>query len=149
MGEDVDIGIGALRSQVAALVEQEGALLAQALDLSRSGAGARAVDALFARVQAIQVQRKGVEKQIASLLGSQRLHVASEVWRPGIYDYRAQVGRDSVRVRVGEGPLGLQVLFPGRADAVRIGSLEGTFDGPLTGDEAQAPRKRAARKDPA
>jgi hypothetical protein len=155
---------------MSALVEQESVLLTQAFDLSRGGGDRSGVDALFARVQAIQVERNGLKKQIGNALGTHRLHAASEVWRVGVYDYRQEVGGESVRVRVAQGPLGLQVLFPDRARAVSIETMEGTFDGPLAvddaathlaqadpgspgegtrPDDAKPPKRRAARKKPA
>jgi hypothetical protein len=136
MGEDDSIT--ALRSRVAALVEQEGALLTRAFDLSRAGGDRQGVEALFAQVQAIQVERNGLKKQIGNILGTHRLHEASEVWRPGVYDYRHEVGRESVRVRVTRGALGLQVLMPGQREPVRIETLRGTFDGPLAVDDSAA-----------
>ncbi|GAB3649577.1 hypothetical protein [Ramlibacter alkalitolerans] len=134
MGQDDSIA--ALRSRMSALVEQEGVLLTQAFDLSRAGGDRRGVDALFARVTAIQVERNGLKKQIGNILGTHRLHSVAEVWRLGVYDYRPEVGAASVRVRVASGPLGLQVFMPGRGDPVRIESLEGTFEGPLAVDDA-------------
>jgi hypothetical protein len=141
MGQDQSIA--ELRSRVAALVEEEGVLLTQAFDLSRAGGDRRGVDALFAQVQAIQVERNSLKKQIGNILGTQRLHVASEVWRPGVYDYR-HVGGDTVRVRITRGPLGLQVFMPGKRDAVRIELLEGSFDGPLAVDDDAAHQEVAA-----
>ena len=134
MGQDESIA--ALRSRLSALVEQEGVLLTQAFDLSRRGVDRRGVDALFAEVQAIQVERNSLKKRIGTILGAQRLHVASEVWKPGVYDYCQEVGGDSVRVRVTRGALGLQVLIPDRRDTVSIEALKGTFDGPLAVDDA-------------
>lgn len=136
MGQDESIA--ALRSRLCALVEQEGALLTQAMDLSRGVGDRRGVDALFAQVQAIQVERSSLKKRIGNILGTHRLHMASEVWRLGIYDYRHEVGDESVRVRVTRGPLGLQVLMPGKRDAVSIETLKGSFDGPLAVDDAAA-----------
>lgn len=142
--------IAELRSRLSALVEQEGALLAQAFDLSRAGADRQGVDALFARVQSIQVERSSLKKRIGSILGTHRLHSAPEVWRPGVYDYRHEVGGPSMRVRVVSGPLGLQVVMPGKRDATRIETLHGTFDGPLAVDDdgshqELAPDSKAAR----
>ena len=128
--------IGALRSRVAELVEQEGVLLTQAFDLSREGKDRQGVEALFARVQAMQVERNSLKKRIGSILGTHRLHEASEVWRVGVYDYRQEVGGEVVRVRVTQGPLGLQVIAPGERTPVRLEGLEGTFDGPLALDDA-------------
>ena len=128
---DQDDNLPHLRSRVAALVEQEGALLTRAFELSRAGGDRSGVDALFAQVQAIQVERNLLKKQIGTVLGTQRLHEAAEVWQLGLYDYRKEVGGDVVRVRVQRGPLGMQVVLPGRADPVNIESLRGTFDGPL------------------
>ena len=133
-----ETSIAALRSRVTALVEQEAALLTQAFELSRAGGDRRGVDALFARVQAIQVERSSLKKQIGNELGLQRLHEASEVWKLGVYNYCDAVGGESVRVRVTTGPLGLQVLMPGRADGIAIERLKGTFDGPLA-DDGSAP----------
>jgi hypothetical protein len=133
MGQDQSIA--ALRSRLSALVEQEGALLTKAFDLSRSEADRRGVDALFAQVQAIQVERNTLKKQIGNILGTHRLHSAAEVWTPGIYDYRQEVGGESMRVRVTRGPLGLQVHKPG-AQPLPIETLEGTFDGPLAVDDS-------------
>jgi len=135
--------IGALRSRVAELVEQEGVLLTQAFDLSREGKDRQGVEALFARVQAMQVERNSLKKRIGSILGTHRLHEASEVWRVGVYDYRQEVGGEVVRVRVTQGPLGLQVLAPGERTPVRIEGLEGTFDGPLALDDAASPAEVA------
>lgn len=138
-----DQSIGSLRSRVSALVEREGLLLTQAFELSRAGGDRAGVDALFAEVQAIQVERNRLKKQIGAALGTQRLHMAAEVWRPGVYDYCREAGGGSVRVRITTGPLGLQVQLPGRADAVRIESLPGTFDGPLAADDAAAQQQVA------
>jgi hypothetical protein len=145
MGQDESIA--ALRSRLSALVEQEGVLLTQAFDLSRRGGDRRGVDALFAEVQAIQVERSTLKKRIGDILGGQRLHVASEVWKVGVYDYCQEVGGDSVRVRVTSGPLGLQVFIPDRRDAVSIETLKGTFDGPLAVDDA-ATHQGAADPEP-
>lgn len=133
MGQDENIGT--LRSRLSALVEREGELLTQAFDLSQGGGDRRGVDALFAQVQAIQVERNSLKKQIGNIIGTHRLHEASEVWKLGIYDYRPEVGADSVRVRVTRGPLGLQVVLPHRPDGVSIETLRGTFDGPLAVDD--------------
>lgn len=133
MGQEESIG--ALRSRVTELVEQEGVLLTQAFDLSRGGGDRQAVEALFARVQAIQVERNGLKKRIGNILGTHRLHEAAEVWRPGIYDYRQEVGGEVLRIRVTRGPLGMQVMLPDHKRAVSIESLEGTFDGPLAVDD--------------
>lgn len=147
MGQEEDIG--SLRSRVSALVEQESGLLNQAFELSRAGGDRRGVDALFAQVQAIQVERSSLKKQIGELLGTRRLHMPSEVWRPGVYDFRPAAGGDSVRVRVTAQALGLQVAIPGRGEAVRIENLEGTFDGPLGVDDAVATEDAAqAQKTP-
>ncbi|MCC2673229.1 MAG: hypothetical protein K0R58_176 [Ramlibacter sp.] len=153
MGQDNNIA--SLRSRVSELVEQEGALLTQAFELSKAGGDRSGVDALFARVQTIQVERNNLKKQIGNVLGTHRLHEAAEVWKLGVYDYREEVGGDSVRVRVMQGPIGLQVVVPGRDAAVNIATLHGTFDGPLAVDDSasheeapQAPaasRRRAAR----
>jgi hypothetical protein len=141
MGQDKSIAT--LRSRVSALVEKEGALLNQAFELSRAGGDRRGVDALFAQVQAIQVERNSVKKEIGNVLGTQRLHVASEVWRPGVYDYRQAAGGDVVRVRIQSGPIGLQVLMPGKRDAVNIDTLKGTFDGPLAVDDGAVHQQAA------
>ncbi|MBC5782294.1 hypothetical protein H8N03_05015 [Ramlibacter sp. USB13] len=135
MGEDNSIAT--LRARVSALVDQEGALLTQAFDASKQGGDRRGVDALFARVQALQVERNRLQKEIGSLLGTRRMHVAAEVWQPGVYDYRPEAGSDTVRVRVSQGPLGLQVELPGRSAPVRIETLHGAFDGPIIGDDAK------------
>lgn len=135
--------IAGLRSRVSALVEQESGLLNQAFELSRAGGDRRGVDALFAQVQAIQVERSILKKQIGDVLGSHRLHMASEVWRPGVYSYRPAVGGESLQVSVTSAALGLQVTLPGRPEPVRIETLEGTFDGPLAVDDAVAPRREA------
>lgn len=135
---DREQDIAALRSRVSALVEQERGLLDQAFELSRSGADRRGVDALFAQVQAIQVERGVLKKKIGQVLGGHRLHMASEVWRPGIYAYRPLVGGESVRVRVTNEALGLHVAIPGHGEPVRIETLQGTFDGPLAVDDAVA-----------
>jgi hypothetical protein len=143
VGMGQDESISALRLRVSALVTQEAGLLEQAFELSREGADRRGVDALFAQVQALQVERNSLQKRIAGLLGDQRLHAASEVWRPGVYEYCEEVGGARVRVQVTQGPLGLQVLIPGREQAVRLEALDGTFDGPLGAD---APAARAAQR---
>jgi hypothetical protein len=127
--------IGTLRARVSELVEQEGALVSRAFDLSKAGGDRQTVEALFARVQAIQAERNSLKKRIGNMLGGHRLHDPSEVWSPGTYDYRQEVGGERVRVRVTKGPLGLQVLLPGGKRPVRIESLEGTFDGPLAVDD--------------
>lgn len=129
-----DRGIAALRSRVTELVKQEAALLSQALELSRAGDDRRGVDALFAQVQALQLQRGGLQKEIGQFLGTQRLHVASEVCSPGIYEYREDLGSQALRVKVDKGDFGLEVCMPGREQAVSIGKLKGTFDGPLAVD---------------
>lgn len=126
-----DVNIATLRSRVTELANQEGELLTQAFELSKAGADRRGVDALFARVQAIQVERNNLRKQIGNVLGMQRLHEASEVWKLGVYNYCQEVGGVCVRVRVTTGPLGLQVIFPDKPDGVSIERLRGTFDGPL------------------
>lgn len=137
---DQDDNIASLRTRVTALVEQEAVLLTQAFALSRSGGDRSGVDALFARVQAIQVERSSLKKKIGNVLGTHRLHEAAEVWRPGVYDYRQEVGGEVMRIRVVKGPLGLQALMPGRRDAMRIETLPGTFDGPLAVDDDAAHR---------
>lgn len=126
--------LSALRSRIAELVEQESVLLAQAFDLGKAGGGRAGVDALFARVQALQMERSRLKQRLGQLLGVQRLHMAREVWQAGMYDYRQEVGGRSVRVRVTKGPLGLQVLLPGQTRAVGIETLEGAFEGPLATD---------------
>lgn len=128
--------IASLRSRVAELVAKEGGLLTQAFELSKAGGDRRGVDNLFAHVQAIQVERSNLKKRIGDLLGTHRLHEAAEVWRPGVYDYQQEVGGDKVRVRVAEGPIGLQVFMPGQKSAVNIATLKGTFDGPFAMDDA-------------
>jgi hypothetical protein len=146
MGQDTSIAN--LRSRVTALVEREGALLTQAFELSKAGGDRSGVDALFAQVQAIQVERNSLKKQIGNVLGTHRLHEAAEVWKLGVYEYRHEVGGDCVRVRVTKGPLGLQVLMPGKADAVNIETLHGTFDGPLAVDDAAAHEEPAEAPKP-
>src|SRR3954447_16848209 len=108
MGQEEDIV--SLRSRVSALVELESGLLNRAFELSRAGGDRRGVDALFAQVQAIQVERGSLKKRIGDVLGSRRLHMASEVWKPGVYDYSPAEGGDPVRVRVTSEALGLRVL---------------------------------------
>lgn len=136
-----DKSIASLRSRVSALVQQEGALLSEAFELSGAGGDRRGVDALFARVQAIQVERGTLQKEIGNRLGIQRMHSASEVWRLGLYNYRPVDG-EPVRVRVAKGPLGLQVFMPGRRAPVHIEKLEGSFDGPLAADDAHPGQDR-------
>lgn len=131
---DEDRSIATLRSRVTELVKQESDLLEQAFALSRAGGDRRGVDALFARVQALQVQRNHLRKEIGNVLGTHRMHVASEVWRPGLYDYRPEVGADPVRIRITNGPLGLQAQLPGQRKPVDVENMEGTFDGPLAVD---------------
>lgn len=121
---------------MSALVEQEGVLLTQAFELSRGGADSGGVDALFAQVQAIQVERNSLKKQIGNVLGTQRLHMAHEVWMPGVYDYREDLESEVARIRVVKGPLGLQAIFPGKRGARRIENLKGSFEGPLAVDDA-------------
>ncbi|MCC2635514.1 MAG: hypothetical protein K0S48_3400 [Ramlibacter sp.] len=139
-----DENIATLRSRVSELVEQESVLLTQAFELSREGGDRRSVDALFARVQAMQVERNSLRKRIGNVLGTHRLHEAAEVWQLGIYDYRREVGGDVMRVRVTRGPIGLQVHLPHRADAVNIETLQGSFDGPLAVDDAAAHETKPA-----
>jgi hypothetical protein len=140
-----DNSISSLRSRVCALVEQESALLTEAFELSRAGGDRRGVDALFARVQAIQVERNGLKKQIGNVLGTHRLHVAAEVWRPGVYEYRSEAGGELMRVSITSGPIGLQVLMPGQRKPVSIETLHGTFDGPLAVDDPVAHQGAAAQ----
>jgi hypothetical protein len=142
MGEQNSIA--SLRSRVSALVDQEAALLSQAFELSRAGGDRGSVDALFAQVQALQVERNGLQKEIGQVLGAQRLHVASEVWKPGAYEYREEVGSDAVRICVDQGPFGLQVSMPGRDRPVNIETLKGTFEGPLAVDGAAAASTRTS-----
>jgi hypothetical protein len=141
MGQDESIA--SLRSRVTALVEKESVLLTQAFELSRAGGDRRGVDALFAQVQAMQVERNNLKKQIGNVLGTQRMHVAAEVWRPGVYDYRPSVGEETVRVCITSGPIGLQVHLPDQRDPVNIARLKGSFDGPLAVDDAATHRKPA------
>jgi hypothetical protein len=143
MGEEEDIG--SLRSRVSELVGKESSLLDQAFALSRAGGDRRGVDALFAQVQAIQVERGRLKKLIGEVLGSRRLHLASEVWKPGVYDYSPADGGDTVRVRVASDALGLQVVSVRAKGPVRIEALQGTFDGPLAVD-APLPQDDDARK---
>lgn len=137
MGNEEDIGT--LRSRVAELVGKESTLLDQAFSLSRAGGDGRGVDALFAQVQALQLERGRLKKRIGELLGSRRLHMGSEVWMPGVYEYCPATGGERVRVRVASGALGLQVVFASLGEPVRIERLDGTFDGPLGVEEAVAP----------
>ena len=130
--------IATLRSRVTELVEQEGVLLTQAFELSKEGGDRRGVDALFARVQAIQVERNTLKTRIGHVLGTHRLHEPREVWKPGVYDYRREVGGEVMRVRVTSGPIGLQVHLPQQREPVNIETLRGTFDGPLAVDDAAA-----------
>jgi hypothetical protein len=120
MGQD--ISIATLRSRVSALVEQESVLLTQAFELSRGGGDRRGVDALFAQVQAMQVERNSETDRAGA--GHAAPARGSEVWKLGVYDYRRVVGGDPVRVHVTQGPLGLQALLPGQRDPVRIESLK-------------------------
>ena len=145
-----DRGIAALRSRVTELVKQEAALLSQALELSRAGGDRRGVDAVFAQVQALQVQRNGLQKEIGQFLGTQRLHVASEVCSPGVYEYREDLGSKALRVRVDKGDFGLEVCMPGREQAVGIGKLKGTFEGPLAidGDVPAPPTCKSPASNP-
>jgi hypothetical protein len=149
MGQDDNIA--ALRSRVTALVEKESVLLTQAFELSRAGGDRRGVDALFAQVQAMQVERNGLKKKIGDVLGTQRMHVAAEVWRPGVYDYRPTDGDHTVRVCVTSGPLGMQVHLPDQRDPVNIAKLKGSFDGPLAVDDAAShqPSAQSRVADPA
>ena len=126
--------IAELRSRVTALVEQEGVLLTEAFAASREGGDRRSVDALFARVQALQVERNRLQKEIGNMLGTRRMHVAAEIWRPGAYDYRPEDGGKTVRIEVLQGPLGFQAQLPGRKEPVRIETLRGAFEGPIAGD---------------
>lgn len=126
--------LSALRSRIAELVEQESVLLTQAFDLGKSGGARTGVDALFARVQALQMERSRLKQRLGELLGVQRLHTAREVWQAGLYDYRQEVGGPKVRIRVTKGPLGLQLLLPGQTRAVGIETLAGSFEGPLATD---------------
>ncbi|MBC5766070.1 hypothetical protein [Ramlibacter albus] len=128
--------IAELRSHVAALVEQEAGLLQKAFELSRDESSRASVGGIFAQVQKIQRERSAFRKQIGDLLGSSRMHSPAEVWQPGVYDYRSEVGSKSVRARVVAGPLGLLVHIPGQSRAVRIETLAGTFDGPLASDDS-------------
>ena len=109
-------------------MEQESVLLTQAFELSRGGGDRRGVDALFAQVQAMQVERKQLEETDRAGAGTQRLHEAAEVRKLGVYDYRRVVGGDPVRVHVTQGPLGLRrPCCP--ASATRCGSnAQGDFD---------------------
>ncbi len=136
----METSIASLRSRVTALVEQESVLLSQAFELSRAGGDRRGVDALFAQVQAKQVERNSLKKKIGDVLGTHRLHVASEVWKPGVYDYCSTVGGQGLRVCVTSGPRGLQVHLPDQRDPVSIAKLKGTFDGPLAEDNGAAQR---------
>jgi hypothetical protein len=120
-----------LRQRVAALTQRESDLLEQAFALAKSGGERKAVDSLFAESQSVQIERHGVKKRIAQLLGTRRLHLAREVWQPGTYDYLPGDRETPMRATVTAEPLGLYVMLPGAARAVRIESLGGTFDGPV------------------
>lgn len=142
----MDNSIASLRARVTELVEQESVLLSQAFELSRAGGDRRGVDALFAQVQAKQVERNSLKKQIGDVLGTQRLHVAAEVWKPGVYDYCATVGGEGTRVCVTNGPIGLQVHLPDQRDPVNIAKLKGTFDGPLAVDDRSTHQDKTDRQ---
>ena len=129
MGEDNSIA--QLRSRVTELVEEEGILLSEAFAASKGGGDRRGVDALFARVQALQVERCRLQKEIGNLLGTRRMHVASEIWRTGTYEYRPEDGTPAIRIEVTQGALGFQAMLPGRSAPVRIETLRGAFDGPI------------------
>lgn len=130
MGTNEEESLSVLRTRVADLTEREGALIAEALTLSRSGGARGQVDRLFAQAQSIQMERTGVKKRIAQLLGTRRLHRSSEVWQPGNYHYTPADGEERIKVTVRSQPLGMYVeMQDGRA--VRIETLDGTFDGPF------------------
>ncbi|HEX2545128.1 MAG TPA: hypothetical protein VHL79_09635 [Ramlibacter sp.] len=131
---DADTDIAKLRARVTLLVEQEAAVLQQALLLSRSGAERAKVDALLNQVNAIQQERTTVRQQISQLLGAKRMYSAAEVWQPGVYEYRQNVGAGAVRVVVTQGSLGLQVQAPGEPAPVRIDRMAGFFEGPMPDD---------------
>lgn len=105
--------------------------MSQALAVSRERADRRGADALFDQVRILQRERNQVQKEIGSRLGEHRMHVAAEVWKPGIYAYRAEAGGDTERVRISSGRMGLEALLPGRSAAVPIETLHGYFEGPL------------------
>lgn len=128
MAQGVDLSL--LRSRVALLVDREAELLQQALALSRQGADRSEVDALMAKVQAMQSERILVKQQITRLLGVRRMHSADEVWLPGTYEYSSKVGGNRMLVQVERGPLGLSVRAAG-GEAVRIETMPGFFEGPL------------------
>jgi hypothetical protein len=133
MGASEHDPLPALRTRVAVLTEQESALLAEALALSRTAGARSKVDSLFAQAQSIQIERSGLKKQIAQLLGTRRLHQAAEVWQTGLYDYSPPEGGGPVRVKVSAAPLGLYVAMPG-GEMVRIETLSGSFDGPFAAE---------------
>jgi hypothetical protein len=133
MGTSEHIDLSALRTRVVALTEQEGVLLAEALALSRVPGARSKVDLLFAQAQSVQIERSGLKKQIAQLLGTRRLHLGPEVWQTGLYDYTPPDGAGPVRVRVIRAPLGLHVeMQEGRT--VRIETLPGSFEGPVAAE---------------
>jgi hypothetical protein len=133
MGASEHIDLSALRTRVVALTEQEGVLLAEALALSRVPGARSKVDLLFAQAQSIQIERSGLKKRIAQLLGTRRLHLGPEVWQTGLYDYTPPDGAAAVRVRVSRAPLGLHVEMP-EGRTVRIETLPGSFEGPFAAE---------------
>lgn len=133
MGASEHDDLPALRTRVVALTEQESALLAEALTLSRVPGARRKVDLLFAQAQSIQIERSGLKKQIAQLLGTRRLQLGAEVWQTGLYDYTPPDGAAPVRVKVIRASLGLHVEMP-EGKTVRIETLVGSFDGPFAAE---------------
>jgi hypothetical protein len=133
MGASEHDDLSALRTRVVALTERESALLAEALTLSRVPGARSKVDSLFAQAQSIQIERSGLKKQIAQLLGTRRLHLAPEVWQTGLYDYTPPDGAAPIRVRVTRAPLGLYVEMP-EGKTVRIEALLGSFEGPFAAE---------------
>jgi len=131
--------IPTLRSRIAELVHQEGVLVSEALQHSRGGDRQR-VDDLYMQLHALQLDRTSIQQRIAALLGPRRMHVASEVWRPGEYDYCLEVGGASARIRVVQHQFGLHAIFPGRDQPIAVETLKGTFDGPVaSGGAGSAP----------
>jgi hypothetical protein len=137
---DQEHDILSLRSRIADMVRQEGDLVSQALQHSRGGDRQR-VDELYVQLHALQLERSGLQRQIAAMLGTRRMHVASEVWRPGDYDYCLEVGGPAVRISVVQDQFGLHAVFPEREQPIAVETLKGTFDGPVT-PAGSAPRSR-------
>jgi len=137
MGEKADIG--SLRSRIAALVDEEGLLLSRAGASGRRGTGSAETALLFARIEALHAERGELQKVLRHLLGTRRMHVAAEMWQPGLYDYFAEVGCRPLRVRVMQGTAGLEVLMPANNAPVPVHALQGAFDGPVEIDAPDRP----------